>query len=101
VSRNHGVTEEKIENLANHLESDVFSPLEKAVIQYSVEMTLTPVDVPEPLWKELKEHFDEPQLVELTAAIAWENWLARFNHALEIPAHGFSDGAFCPVPQRP
>ena len=42
---------------------------------------------------------DEPQIVELTAAIAWENWRARFNHALGIEAHGFTEGAFCPIPE--
>ena len=42
--------------------------------------------------------FDEPQLVELTAAIAWENWRARFNWAFDIGAAGFREGAACPVP---
>lgn len=62
-------------------------------------MTQTPVDVPESLVRELRKHLDEPQLVELTATIAWENWRARFNHALGVEAHGFTEGAFCPVPE--
>ena len=62
-------------------------------------MTQTPVDVPDELFEKLRKEFDEGQIVELTAAIAWENYLARFNHALEIPAHGFSEGAFCPIPE--
>jgi len=95
------VSDAKLQQLANPLEGDVFSPVEKLVIQYAQEMTQTPVDVPEPLWKDLAAHFDEAQLVELTAAIAWENWLARFNHAFEIPAHGFTEGDFCPLPQLP
>ncbi len=35
----------------------------------------------------------------LPAQIAWENWRARFNHALGIEAHGFSEGAYCPIPE--
>ncbi|PYU12949.1 MAG: carboxymuconolactone decarboxylase family protein, partial [Acidobacteria bacterium] len=35
-------------------------------------MTQTPVDVPEKLFLRLTEEFSEAQLVELTAAIAWE-----------------------------
>lgn len=77
----------------------MFSPLEKNVLEYAVYMTRTPVDVPEPLFKELREQLDEAQLVELTAVIAWENYLARFNHALDVPAHGFSEGTFCPIPE--
>ena len=46
------------------------------------------------------EHFDEGQVVELTGAIAWENYRARFNHALEIGAQGFSEGAVCMLPPR-
>ena len=62
-------------------------------------MTHTPVEVPDSLFEQLRKDFDEPQLVELTAAIAWENYLSRFNHALEIPAHGFSEGVYCPIPE--
>ena len=38
------------------------------------------------------------QMVELTSAIAWENYRARFDHAFGIEAEGFSAGAFCPLP---
>jgi hypothetical protein len=38
--------------------------------------------------------------VELTAAIAWENYRARFDHAWDIGAQGFSEGAFCVLPER-
>ena len=81
--------------------SSAFSPLEKLVIEYAATMTKTPVDVPEELFAALRRHFDEAQLVELTAAVAWENYRARFNHALLIEAEGFSEGAYCPLPERP
>jgi alkylhydroperoxidase family enzyme len=63
-------------------------------------MTTTPVSVTDELVAELGKHFDERELVELTAAIAWENWRARFNHAFGIQAQGFTEGAFCPIPER-
>ena len=63
-------------------------------------MTKTPVEVPESLFSALRQQLDEPQLVELTAAIAWENYRARFDHALDIGAQGFSEGAFCVMPER-
>jgi len=62
-------------------------------------MTRTPVDVSDALVAELGKLFDEGQIVELTAEIAWDNWRARFNHALGIEAHGFSEGAYCPIPE--
>jgi alkylhydroperoxidase family enzyme len=78
-----------------------FSALEKLVIDYAVRMTNTPVEVPDELFAKLRQHFNDAQLVELTAAIAWENYRARFDHALGIEAQGFSEGAFCPLPERP
>ena len=79
----------------------MFSPLEKLVIDYAVEVTKTPVEVPDALFAALREHFNDAQLVELTAEVAWENYRARFAHALEIEAQGFSEGAYCPLPEKP
>ena len=63
-------------------------------------MTDTPVDVSDELFAQLERLFDPDALVELTSAIAWENYRARFDHALKLGAQGFSDGAFCPLPDR-
>ncbi len=61
-------------------------------------MTHTPVDVPDSLFDQLKARFNPAQLVELTAAIAWENYRARFNHAFGIESANFSEGAVCALP---
>jgi len=95
------MTEAQLRELPIHRESAAFSPLEKLVLDYAVAITATPVEVPETLFAELQKAFDESQLVELTAAIAWENYRARFDHALAIEAQGFSQGAYCPLPERP
>lgn len=71
------------------------------MIDYAVELTKTPVVVPDALFAALREHFGDAQLVELTAAIAWENYRARFNRGFAIEAQGFSAGAYCPLPERP
>ncbi|MEP6922460.1 MAG: hypothetical protein ABI967_15160 [bacterium] len=63
-------------------------------------MTQTPVEVSDELFAALRQHFSKAQMVELTGAIAWENYRARFNHAFGIEAQGFSEGAYCPVPER-
>lgn len=70
------------------------------MLDYAVAMTTTPVEVSDELFSMLRESFDDAQMVELTATIAWENYRARFDHALEIGAQGFSEGAVCAVPER-
>ena len=94
------MTEEKLVALADFESSAVFSDLEKLVLHYALAMTATPVEVSDDLFAKLQRHFSERQLVELTSAIAWENYRARFDHAFGIEAEGFSKGAFCPLPAR-
>ncbi len=40
-----------------------------------------PADAAEEFFDALREHFSETQVVELTAAIALQNYCVRFNHA--------------------
>lgn len=92
------MTEGQLAALAEYETADVFSELERDVLRYADAMTATPVRVSNPLFEALRGHFDEGQLVELTSALAWENYRARFDHALGIEAEGFSAGAVCPLP---
>ncbi len=92
------MSDEKLRALSAFEVSPVYSPLERAALKYAVAMSLTPVEMPDELFSELQKHFDSKQLVELTSAIAWENYRARFDHAFGIEAEGFSDGAFCALP---
>jgi alkylhydroperoxidase family enzyme len=69
------------------------------VLRLAVALTKTPASVGDRIFAELPAQFSEPQLVELTTAIAWENDRARFNRTFGILAVGFSEGAFCPLPE--
>lgn len=97
-----GVTEEQLRDLPHYNESPAFSEEERLVIELAVEMAKAPVELPPELLDELHRHFDEAQLVELTAAVAWENYRARFNRVFGVRAAGFSgEAAFCALPERP
>ena len=100
VGRDLGITEEQLRDLPAYKASNLFSPLEKLVIEYAERMTTTPLTVSDELFNALKQHLSEAQLVELTGIIAWENFRARFNHAFGIEAQGFSAGAYCVLPAR-
>jgi alkylhydroperoxidase family enzyme len=100
VGRQQGIREQQLVELGNFEASSAFTVLEKLVLRYATAMTQTPVDVPDELFTDLRKHLDPRQMVELTSAIAWENYRARFDHAFGIEAGGFSAGAFCPMPVR-
>ncbi len=98
MGRDQGLTEAKLEAVSEYETSDALSPEEVAVLRYADAMTATPVEVPDEVFEELRQFYDEAQIVELTSAIAWENYRARFDHALKIESEGFSEGAYCPLP---
>jgi alkylhydroperoxidase family enzyme len=52
-------------------------------------MTITGEKVTEELWTRLSSHFSESQMVELTAAVALENFRSKFNVPLGVEAQGF------------
>jgi alkylhydroperoxidase family enzyme len=57
-------------------------------------MTAVPVTIPDELFRRLRAHYDEAQLVELAATAALENFRARFNRVFEIEPNSL----YCPVP---
>jgi len=95
----HGVPEAQLRELPRHGESDAFDGLEKLVLDYAAAMSRTPAEVSDELVARLQARFDDGQLVELTNAIAIENLRAQFNHALGLDPQGFSEGAYCVVPE--
>jgi len=99
ITAGQGVTDEQLLALPRHRENaELFTQLELAVLDYAEAMTKTPAEVTDEIFDAVRAHLDEAQMVELTAAIAWENWRARFNWAFDIGAAGFREGAACPVP---
>ncbi len=101
MGRELGVTEEQLRDLARYRESPVFSEEERLVIQLAEGMAEIPVQPPSELLEALRMRFDEAQLVELAAAIAWENYRARFNRVFGVRPVGFCrEGTFCALPER-
>jgi alkylhydroperoxidase family enzyme len=84
-----GAAEEKIRQVPSWRESDLFSEMERAALEYAERMTITGEKVTEDLWARLRALFTESQLVELTAAVALENFRSKFNVPLGVEAQGF------------
>ena len=95
------MTDEELLALGTEREREIFSELERAVIDYAVALSSTPVVVDAALTDRLRSQLDERQLVELTAQITYGNHLARFSRAFDLPASGRSAGHACPMPDVP
>ena len=92
-----GVTEEQLRALPDYEHSPLFSEEERMVLRYADAMTRAPVRVPDAVFEALKARYTDRQILELTAAIAWENFHARVNHALDLEAEGVASRV-CLVP---
>ncbi|HXQ00889.1 MAG TPA: carboxymuconolactone decarboxylase family protein [Solirubrobacteraceae bacterium] len=90
-----GVGQEQVNDLYRYRESPHFEETERLVLDLAVGMTLTPVQVSDELFAELRSRFDDAELVELVNLIAVENLRSRFNAAFQLPSVGFNEGAAC------
>jgi alkylhydroperoxidase family enzyme len=89
-------TEGGLDKLAEVLawrDSKLFSDSERAALEYAEAITYTDRKVDDALFAEVKKHFTEAQIVELTAVVALENFRSKFNPPLGVEAQGF-----CMVP---
>ncbi|WP_328467556.1 carboxymuconolactone decarboxylase family protein [Streptomyces sp. NBC_00448] len=82
-------------------ESDVFTPLERDVLEYAEAMTVTPPTVTDELSARLLDRLGPAAMVELTVVIAFANLATRSNTALGIESQGYSAACEVPLAARP
>jgi alkylhydroperoxidase family enzyme len=82
-------------------ESEVFTPLERDVLEYAEAMTTTPPTVTDELSAGLLDRLGPAAMVELTVFIAFANFASRSNTALGIESQGFSAACEIPLAARP
>jgi 4-carboxymuconolactone decarboxylase len=88
-SSNTGASAEKIDAISQYAASDLFTPAEKAALRLAEAMSQTPAEISDEVFEGARHHFSEPQLVELVATAAMENYRARFNRAFGVESQGF------------
>jgi alkylhydroperoxidase family enzyme len=93
VSSELGVPDEKILALDEYATSPLYDEKERVALEYADRMTMTGQDVDDELFSRLRRFFDDDAMVELTAAIAWENASSKFNRALRVPSQRLWRGA--------
>lgn len=89
-AHNERLDEAKAREVPRWRESDVFTPLERDVLEYAEAMTLTPPTVTDELSSRLLRVLGPSALVELTTVIALSNFMARCNTAFGVKSQEFS-----------
>jgi alkylhydroperoxidase family enzyme len=82
-------------------ESDVFTPLERDVLEYAEAMTSTPTAVTDELYARLLGQLGPAAMVELTVFVGFANLAGRVNTAHGIASQGYSEVCQIPLTGRP
>jgi AhpD family alkylhydroperoxidase len=85
----HGGSAERLKELQDFEKSLMFTKKEKIALKYADLITRSPKKIDDLLFRELKDHFSDDAIVELTALIAFQNMSSKFNTALDISSPGF------------
>jgi alkylhydroperoxidase family enzyme len=101
LAQNQNLDLAKASQVPRWRESDVFTPLERDVLEYAEAMTVTPTAVTDELSASLLERLGPAALVELTVFIAFANMASRTNTAHGITSQGYSGACEIPLAGRP
>jgi len=77
------VTEAELEALAQG-NFTAFGPRERAALEFTDKLTLDSTNVGDDLFAELRRHFDEGQIVEISTVAGVFNYFNRVNNALQM-----------------
>ncbi|HZE95845.1 MAG TPA: peroxidase-related enzyme [Planctomycetota bacterium] len=83
LAKRFGVTEQQLSCLTD-ASTATFTDAERAAIAFAEELTRSPQGVSDATFAELRKHWSERQIVEITAVAAMFNSFNRFNNALGV-----------------
>ncbi len=97
AAHSKGLRVDRLKDVPRWREVEVFTDVERAVLEYAEAMTATPPTVTDDLAAALREDLGVDAFVELTMMVAVENQRSRFNSALGLSSQGFADR--CELPR--
>jgi alkylhydroperoxidase family enzyme len=97
-AHSRGVPADKLAGVPTWRTSEVFTPLERRVMEFAEAATATPPEVTDEMTEALRSDLGDDGLVELTMLVAVENLRSRFNSTLGLSSQGFAES--CRVPVR-
>lgn len=80
----------KVERIADWTTDPDFSDRERAALGYAEMVTISPTDITDAQFADLRRLFSDREIVELTAQASFEGFRARMGRALRIEPDGFS-----------
>jgi alkylhydroperoxidase family enzyme len=85
-----GVPSEKLAEVLTFQESSRFSERERAALRFSERVTRDDLEMSEDCLAQVREHFTEAEIVELTFIIGYQTFASKFAKAWRLTPQGFS-----------
>jgi alkylhydroperoxidase family enzyme len=85
-----GIPGTKLTALAEYEMSPAFSAREHAALEFATAIVRDDREVTDEDWARLRQHFSEPEVVELVFAVGYQTFASTFAKAFQLPPQGFS-----------
>jgi len=85
-----GVPEAKLAALADWETSPEFSERERAALAFATAIVRDDLEVTDACWARVREHFSEPETLELVFAVGYQTFASKFAKAFQLAPQGFS-----------
>jgi AhpD family alkylhydroperoxidase len=82
--RIEGLSSAGMARLLNYADHPELDEIDRVVVEYAIAVTQSPQRISDRLFRRLRDHFTESQIVELTLRTALCGFFTRFNDALGI-----------------
>ena len=91
VGVKQGFDEATLDELPGWRQSARFSARERAALELAEALVREP-QVPDECFARVREHFSEPETVELVFVIGYQTFASTFAKAFALPPQGFASG---------
>jgi uncharacterized peroxidase-related enzyme len=88
LGRKAGISDEMIAAIDNHAQSDLFTFSEKELLSWAEGVSKSPGSIPQDDFLQLKNHFTQQQVIELTVVVSFFNLATRVCQSLEVDIEG-------------
>jgi alkylhydroperoxidase family enzyme len=85
-----GVPPAKLAEVLTYRESARFTERERAALQFCEQITRDDLAMSDECLARLRDHFTEPEIVELTFIIGFQTFASKFAKAWRLAPQGFS-----------
>jgi alkylhydroperoxidase family enzyme len=85
-----GIPDAKLAALPDWEVSPEFSARERAALGFATAIVREDLEVTEACWARVREHFSEPEVVELAFAVGFQTFASKFAKAFQLMPQGFS-----------